>query len=636
MFPTIAHGARNVLIGWILLFQGLVFGDMCGVFSCNPAESGGWTLSWERYEENGVEKSGYFLRKPSSGIYRIFNLRETRGHAHVFLYLYPELERFVVFNPIAEHHKENRLLIYSFKGQLLHSLGIPDLLLEEEMDYPVSNMHILPFREDGNSAPLVKQLTDPLRMVVVTHAGRHVAITVADGKAQEVEAGLFVRPSANFDAERVRKALQELLLALPPLPKDARPALYTIRHGVEVTADELPMFHSEGVWISPPVNGTARAVGYVVDQESVRLQDSANPNPNPDAPLRMELRPLEMAAVLEHAQRLSSLSDTRRFDTHRREIPRDHGEALLFAARLFETGHPEAAIQLAAFYLNTFGEEEMERETGDALRDHLYRDILRAFHLDHDTLRFVTAVRTLLTDEGLPLLANIPPERTARKDTRSPSGSSEPDPFQSDPFEPNPFAAEPGTPSPFDPPVPERFVPRNSWWCGKEMDQVVKKWSQVLTLPDGDVPTPPNLLIEETERRLYRKWYALRRPLAEASLLLSEKNWLLLPENLARQAIEDSMNLYFKPEDLPKQLEQEPFIRRILRENEELAAIFPAMLHDTRPVPGRTVSIRRLQPAMGGSYLKELEVPVLMSDIATEMLMGIKVPNGMISDTPPK
>lgn len=399
-----------------------------------------------------------------------------------------------------------------------------------------------------------------------------------------------------------------------------------------------------------------------------------------------ELRVVDLVEVQDlvaHAEFLSTLTGDRAFRSWSREIVRDHGEALLFAARLWESGNPEPAVKLATFYLKTYGTETMEEEVGAALHGVRYQEILHTFEQNGDIRRFVNSVKSLLED-GIPRLRAIPPKM--RGNAENPFGGGDPfgDPFGNDPFgrfgaaalpepvpepAPDPFAGLGGfggfgaealpepmpepAPDPFggfgEPPPPDPallppgqdgepsaedsripFVPQQDWWCASEIGSHLEKWRSMGLGEEGKPPFLIDFPAEKAHQHFYRNWYHRRPELLEIGHLLRNDFWLLLPDALVRKEILAAhyQNRYRYREDpaFRQQVEQQiTTARELLQDRDSLLMSLPIFLQDLRPIPGTAQLIRKRAPAVGGEYLTQIEVPRTLAELVPDLMGSLSM-----------
>lgn len=247
------------------LFMGLCspvwsFGFVSSTKVGTRVERGGWSLTLLRSEktQRKAQKPIYWnirLENQTLGVDRRIPLAGLQNHAVLEFYLYPELKRFVVFEPQSNYRKNNRLLIFSFDGQRQHALGLKDLLREDEMDFASSDYGIYVFRETAFSASMLNQFRANNRLVLTTHTGRNIEIMLMEGKVVD-----YQEPEGPpLKKEEVIRYLQDILKVMPPLPENAMPAQYTYRYGQPEEKD-FSRFHLEGVWISPKRSHHCRRV----------------------------------------------------------------------------------------------------------------------------------------------------------------------------------------------------------------------------------------------------------------------------------------------------------------------------------------------------------------------------------------
>ncbi len=651
------------------------FGSMArpfGVLSSTPVgttvERDGWSVTLLKPEKEPSDSNQVFwdvrLRNPSQGVDRRIPLEGLESHARLRFYLYPDLQRFVVFEPESNYRRKNRLLIYSFEGKRLHSLGLKDLLLPSEMDFSASDYGIHVFR----GSPFTKEQEDVFRktnrLILTTHTGRTIEVVLRDGTVK----AYAETTDPPIERQKVLRILKDIQKILPPLPEDAAPAMYTFRHGKEVEAD-VSSFHVEGVWITPGHQGLATAVGYVEAFKGfhVTIGEGEIHTVLSEGNLDDQriLKRVEMDEVLTLARSLSSFSGDRAFRQNHRRILRDHGEALLFAARLLEAEYTEPAVTLAAFYLDSFEHEELEQEVGDALYTSRYLEILRTFEHDRNTARFMSQVDQLLS-EGIsrvkkanrrlnttPVVRDDPfadPFATSPPDNRKPE-AKKPDPFTFDvlvrPPEPAPKPQKEKEKGP-DPLVdpfgyfsqktskterattePLLFVPSPEWWCESEVGRYLTTWKASLAFEEYEAPAIDGFPVLPVQQEFYRKWYDRRHELVEVSRFLEDDLWLLFPERMARREV---MKSYYQErhrikEDpvLREKVEREVNgTRELLQDRISFIRTLPLMLLDPRPVPRSTQFIQKRQRAKGGTYLKRVPVPKTLADDVDDLLRNLQ------------
>ncbi len=578
-----------------------------------PAELKGWAVSRTPTEKgSGFRKENVYwharLQNSKEGIDRLIPLQGIGKFSHLQFYLYPDIQRLVVFEPISNSRKENRLLIFSFEGKRLHTFGLQDLLLETEMDYDqYDGGAIRAFRSGKSGEADVTQLEEKQELHLITHTGRKVVVFVKTGVIQERK-----QESPPVAGAKVKKALEGIVTALPPLPEDAVPAMYTFRHGQELDVD-VSSFHVEGLWVSPGHQGLAQAVSYVEEFKGFHLTVGEGEIKTVLSKETLEneriLQRVEMGELLELAKSLSSFSGDRAFRQNHRRVLRDHGEAMLFAARLMQAGYPEPAITLADFYLQTFGMEVMEREVGDALHETLYREILREFDHSQNMKRFVSRVDELVAN-GVPRVRAIP-----RKTYK---------PIQEDPFGGggSPFATVQTRVSEKD---KDRFVPNQRWWGSGHLQENLKTWRTSLDFIDGEPPQLEGITVEDAQRNFYRTWYPNRQEWMTAARRLENTLWILLPEEMARETVlhchYQNRNRIQNDPAFRKQVEREiSLTREILHDRDTLFQTLPLMMVDPRPVPRSRKRYFQREEGYGGTYERILPVPETLSDLVSDLL----------------
>lgn len=144
---------------------------------CLPAPSraddcAGRSLS--SVEAEGAEGYGVYLSHTSEGwsFVRWYHGEKAQGvlpqigeHAHLYLMVPAEAGHFLVLDSGAGHHLEGRVLLYSDTGELEASLGLDELLTDEELERVMGSRsishlswldpHTPPhFAEDGTTAVL--------------------------------------------------------------------------------------------------------------------------------------------------------------------------------------------------------------------------------------------------------------------------------------------------------------------------------------------------------------------------------------------------------------------------------------------------------------------------------------------------
>jgi hypothetical protein len=157
------------------------YADKCTYQSTDPATNAEWKADCRFDPEH--EQWGYILTNMKTGELRTGQVPNVEKHAHLSLFLGSEAKTFAVLDASAGSRLNDRLMVFAADGTILASLGVADILTEEELAKDLKSMsHInwLKYQPELKSYGKVDLKKNALELT--TYSGRRVMISLADGK----------------------------------------------------------------------------------------------------------------------------------------------------------------------------------------------------------------------------------------------------------------------------------------------------------------------------------------------------------------------------------------------------------------------------------------------------------------------
>jgi hypothetical protein len=155
------------------------FADEC-FYGAVPSENSLFRIGAE-YDK---EKESWFYKivEKKTGVSRSGKLDRIEAHAHLEMYISKSGDRFAVLNLVAGHRFEDRIMIYDSHGRLLKSLGVSDILADDEFNaIGHSFTHLFWLKMRPNTEYLPEK--HAVRLFLIT--GRTVVVSLIDGSLSD-------------------------------------------------------------------------------------------------------------------------------------------------------------------------------------------------------------------------------------------------------------------------------------------------------------------------------------------------------------------------------------------------------------------------------------------------------------------